>query len=216
MASGATDQELTLATILTDQQVEFRPGEVDKLAWLPWEDDDLVVAVHEGALRAGDANRLTQVVQFDEDYQVSWVAALDEAMLEPVNGLRRGSRLALANCLLRGRHLWQVVWPGSLLASGTRPPCGTIYDGATRPWVVLGELADQSVVAAPLGDAAHNPKWWTPLLRAEDVPIRGSKPAQLELAHLWSFPGVGLQGIAVAASARDALTQAVRRYFDIG
>jgi hypothetical protein len=92
----------------------------------------------------------------------------------------------------------------------------TLYAGR-RPWVVVGELANGRRLAVPLNDARGNPKWYTPVVRWQDLRMPAStKDAQLELAHLWSLPAdVRVVG-TLAPSARETIGQAVWSYYSAG
>ena len=111
-----------------------------------------------------------------------------------------------------GPRLWDLVWPGELLADAQRGPLSTTYQGE-RPWVVIGVVAGGDLLAAPLNDAA-NPKWFTPLLARDEVRMPGSsKESQLELAHVWSLPGSLAAVGSVAPDARARVLAALRSYF---
>jgi hypothetical protein len=66
-----------MATIAPGTEVVLRAGEAAKLRFPPPESVRLYVAVHEGALKAGEGNRLTQVVGCVED-ELHWVGALGD------------------------------------------------------------------------------------------------------------------------------------------
>ena len=65
----------------------------------------------------------------------------------PARGVHRCAR-RISERLLVGTRCWQLVWPGLLTAAGVGDPCLTLYAGE-RPWVVLGELEDGQLLAAP-------------------------------------------------------------------
>jgi len=102
--------------------------------------------------------------------------------------------------------------PGLLTSPGVANPYLTLY-GGNRPWVVLGELLNGSLVAAPLNDARGNPKWYAPEIAAAHLLFPNAKHSQLELAHLWSLPpGLPSSG-EVDAAARQALGRDVVGYY---
>lgn len=198
-----------MATLLPDARVEMPPGYIAELACPPPEFGQLVVAVHLGALKAASSS-LTQLVAFKETV-VTWTGAVDESMVVVVPGVVAHARKALWARLLVGPRLWDVVRPGLLTRPAVRRPLLTVYDG-DRPWVVVGALEDGALVAAPLNDARWNRKWWTPVLSADQLGFPGSKPSQVELAHLWSLsptlPSVG----AINAGGAKAVSETIGRY----
>jgi hypothetical protein len=202
-----------VATIETGRQVGLSVQECARLVFPPLPSDSLWIGVHPNALRVGARSRQTSVVAIDQDDEISWVGALDEQMLKPLAGRTKGLRRRLRNHLLVGKRLWTVVFVRSLVVGDPWRPYRTVYAGS-RPWVVLGELGNGELLAAPLNDAATNPKWFTPVIGRSDVQISGStKDVQLELAHLWSIdPAVQRLG-QIAPRARELVGQDVWRYF---
>ena len=189
----------------------FRDEEVTKLRFPPSDDESLIVCVHPSALKASE-NRLSLVLGVASG-TVSWVGAVDEAMLEEAGTIEGNPRVLVRDRLLKGGRLWDIVRPGLLTTPSVMPPLGTVYDG-DRPWVVLGELANGKVLAAPLNDARGNPKWWAPQVAASALEFAGSKESQIELAHLWSLeidavPRTG----EVARSVRGSLAEQVLAYY---
>ena len=198
-----------MATIAPDSRVAMTPSRVAEFSYPPSAPDQLVVAVHVGALRA-PLNALTQLVEFKEA-QIAWVGAVDEAMVIPVPGAMPQARKALWARLLVGSRLWDVVRPGLLSRPGVRRPLLTVYDG-DRPWVVVGELVGGDLVAAPLNDARGNPKSWTPVVAADQLGFPGSKPSQVELAHVWSLPATLRAVGTVNAGGAASISSAIGRY----
>ncbi|MFP4624789.1 MAG: hypothetical protein ACLFRX_11460 [Gemmatimonadota bacterium] len=172
---------------------------------------EVVVAVHEGALKAPQ-NRLTLAAWLDDAGQVGWVGAIDERMVVGQLGRTASPRPAIARRLFRGRRDWSLVWPGHLVRPGVPTPLYTLYDD-DRPWLVVGELASGAPLAAPLNDARGNPKWYAPRIGREELEGAGAKDGQLEMAHLWSLPE-GLPAVGgVAEAARPALRETVSAYY---
>lgn len=189
--------------------VSLLPVYRDALAFPPPDDVPLYIAVHPGALRAGERNRLTQVVAAGAR-GITWVGALDERMLEPGDAPPMRDARALLSWYLGRGSTWNVIWPGDL---SRRPgeDLFTVYR-TSRPWVILGELDDGSPLAAPLNDAT-NPTWFTPVIEANDILLPNAKRCQLELAHLWSFPpGLQVSG-SISRGTRRAVNEALRGYF---
>jgi hypothetical protein len=200
-----------MAALPPRTRVKFRDGEAPRLRFRPAGDDALVVCVHPGALKAPH-NRLSLVLGTGSS-AVSWVGAVDETMLEAVGEIKTDPRVLVRDRLLEGGRLWEVVRPGLLTAASVAPPLGTIYDG-DRPWVVLGELENGRVLAAPLNDASGNPKWWAPQVAATALEFVGSKDSQIELAHLWSFDAHALRVSGVVAeTVRAPLGEDVLSYY---
>ncbi len=199
-----------MATIAPGTAVTLSAPYTGALAVPPPPNASLHIAVHEGALRAGARNLLTQVVAI-EGGGITWAGALDERMLEVVDAAPvPDARLLLSWCLGRG-SMWNIIWPGDLARRPGEQDLYTVYR-VSRPWVVLGALDDDSPLAAPLNDAT-NPVWFTPVIEAHDILMPNAKRCQLELAHLWSFPVMGQVDGTISAGARPAITDALRTYF---
>lgn len=199
-----------MATIPPGTEVTLRAGESTKLRFPPPDSLRLYVAVHEGALRVGDGNLLTQVVGCVED-ELHWVGALDERMLDPgTGGSFPWARSLIAEALFSEDEPWDIVWPGLITRHGVRRPYYTIYDG-DRPWVTLGQCPE-GLLAAPLNDARGNPKWWTPRIEAADLEFVEGKAAQVELAHLWTIPDTQMRTGRIGARARMEVERRLRSY----
>jgi len=201
-----------MATIEPGTRVQLAPGEREKLRFPPPDGMLLFVAVHRGALRKSN-NRHTQVVAIDDNSQLAWTGGVGEDMLEiavPAAAFR-SARSVLANCLLKGDALWMLVRPGVLTRGNATGPLSTVYDG-DRPWLVVGELGCETVLAAPLNDAT-NPKPWTPIVRAKDLPLASKKDSQVELAHVWSLPRPGGGTCRLAADARLEVEERIRKHY---
>jgi hypothetical protein len=190
-------------------RVKFRDGEVDKLVYPPPAEADSFVAVHHGALKA-PGNGLTLVVSVEQQH-MAWVGAVDEQMVEDQEtAVNANPRAILKTYIGVGARLWQVVSPGLLTAPHIPRPLHTVYDGE-RPWVILGELPNGSVLAAPLNDATGNPKWWAPQVGPPVLDIPGGKLSQIELAHLWALePPDAVRG---SVHATNKLKDSVKEYF---
>jgi hypothetical protein len=120
--------------------------------------------------------------------------------------------MLLGEVIGTGPRLWEVIWPGELVLDPDRGPLATTYQGE-RPWVVIGLTSGGDLLAAPLNEAG-NPKWYTPLVAREEVLMPGSsKDAQLELAHLWSFPTSLASVGSIAPWARDRILEDLRKYY---
>jgi hypothetical protein len=197
-----------MATLPPGTQVSIRPEALRRLSFPPPEDAELLVAIHPAALKS-PRNPHTQLVGFVWG-ELAWAGALGEGLLDVVSHDGGDPRQLLAEAVATGERLWDVVWPGKLVPGGG--PLSTVYQGE-RPWVVVGETASGDILAAPLNEAA-NPKWYTPLLSRHEVLMAGScKDAQLELAHLWSFPSSAGAVGAVAPTARPRILEALNSYF---
>jgi len=191
-------------------EVVLRAGESTKLRFPPPEGVRLYVAVHEGALKVGAGNRLTQLVGCVED-ELHWVGALDERMLDRGSGASfPGVRSLIAGALFGEDEPWDILWPGLLTMEGVRRPYYTVYDG-DRPWVTLGRCPE-GVLAAPLNDARGNPKWWTPRIDAADLEFVEGKSAQLELAHLWTIPDLHMRTGRIRDRVRVEVEGRLRDY----
>ncbi len=202
-----------MATLPPGRQVALRPEIARQLAFPPLETaGPLVIAVHPGAMNAPQST-LTLAVQLDGD-AITWAGALDEAHLQALPRLGISPRPALAQRLLTGDHLWEVLLPGSLLAPGVHGPLGTVYDdrgAGTRPWIVVGALANGLVLAVPLNDPS-NPKPYTPVIRRIDLGFDAAKDGQVELPHLWSLPVTPAIG-RVGGRGRQLLEPSLHTYF---
>jgi len=184
------------------------------LRFPPPDDLDCYVAVHEGATYGrARSNLLTQVAAIVND-SVRWTGAVGEELLQSIADDRYPARHLLASRLLCGSaREWSMAWPGLLTAPGVRRPLGTVYDG-DRPWLILGELDNGALLAAPLNDARGNPRWWTPVVERRHVRIRAStKDSQVELAHLWSFPSSILVEGDLDEAARPEVARVVSTYY---
>jgi hypothetical protein len=198
-----------MATIPAGTPVALLDEYEDALAFPPPPEAVLYIAAHDGALRAGVRNLLTQLVAV-EGHAIAWVGALDERMLTVLDDPPLPeARLMLSWYLDRGA-MWNIIWPGEL----ARRPGEELYTvyRVSRPWVILGELEDGSPLAAPLNDATH-PTWFTPVIEAHDILLPNAKRCQLELAHLWSFPPGDPVAGSISRGARLAITEALRTYF---
>lgn len=202
--------------------VHFVPGVADKLRFPPaitGSRTGVAIAVHPGALRA-PASLHTQIVAFDGQ-DIVWAGALDEKLLAVAEGSCPSPRKRLADRLLQGKALWSVIRPGSLLRPGAQLPGSTIYGGLSpatekfRPWLVIGELSNGQVLAAPLNDRSADFKripWFTPLLRQRDLWPDSPKDSTVELAHVWSLPATDAFRTLVP-SGRGIVEQVIRRYY---
>jgi hypothetical protein len=199
-----------MATLAPGTGVRIRAEVLRRLSFLPPGEADLLIAVHEAGLKAPQS-RSTQVVGFRAG-ELCWAGALSERHVEVVSEPAGDPRQLVAESIAAGPRLWEIVWPGELLRDPERGPLDTVYRDE-RPWLVVGQTPDGDLLAVPLNDAT-NPKWYTPLLARSDIDMAGStKDVQVELAHLWSFPGsLGAIG-DVADRARAALLEALTRYF---
>ncbi len=175
MASIAVGTAVTL-TAQARAVLRYQPG-----------DGVLRVVVHPGSLRAPQSPH-TQVAAFT-DRQLTWLGALGEDLLERAgDATEAGARADLADCLLRGDRLWEIVCPGPLVRGQGARPLSTIYQGTQRPWLVLGEAANGWLIAAPLNQAS-NPKWYAPVVPQTALFFPGNaKDSQVELAHAWTLP----------------------------
>jgi hypothetical protein len=167
------------------------------------------VAVHEASLRAASPH--TQLIGVGGG-DLAWAGALSEhlVIVEAEGG--PDPRQLLGDAMGVGPRLWDLIWPGELVTVSRGGGLGTVYQGE-RPWLVIGTISDGDLLAAPLNEAG-NPKWFTPVLARDEIQMPGSsKDAQLELAHLWSFPrSLGAVG-SLAPGARTRILEAVRGYF---
>jgi hypothetical protein len=148
---------VALASISAGTLVRIRADELARLRFPPPR-PEVGVAVHPDALRAAQ-NGLTLVACADAAGCLQWVGAVDEQMLLPIGERGASLRTAIHERLLVGGRCWQVVRPGLLTVAGVSDPYLTLYAGE-RPWVVLGELEDGQLLAAPLSGVLGNPKWF--------------------------------------------------------
>ncbi len=200
-----------MATLAPGTRVVLRPGVRETLRFAPPAGDDLLIAVHAGALRAGAGNLLTLVVAMRDD-AISWLGALDERMLATTaDDLAPDPRRLVRSQLLAGNDLWRVVWPGPLLTA-TGDVATTVY-GGDRPWLVVGETTAGERIACPLNSASGGAKWWTPLLEPADLPFAGSKSSLVELAHLWAIGRPADARKAISGRGQDTVGAAIRRYY---
>jgi len=199
-----------MATLPPGTEVELRPDALGRLSFPPPEDALLLIAVHEGALKAPGSPH-TQLIGLRYGDLV-WAGALGEHLLRVVSEGGGDPRQLLGDAVGAGPRLWDVVWPEELLVNPERGPLSTLYRG-DRPWVVIGAVTGGDLLAAPLNDAT-NPKRFTPLLARDEVRMPGSsKDSQLELAHVWTLPSsLGAVG-SVLPAARSRLLRALRDYF---
>jgi hypothetical protein len=205
-----------VATLSPGVRVTLKDIERDALEYPPDADASLWIAVHPDALKAGSRNQLTQVVGLDPADEIVWVGALDEGMLATQDERRSGLRRRLADRVLQGAAQWSLRFVRSLTVGDPWAPHLTVYSGP-RPWVVLGELSNGRLLAVPLNDAHGNPKWYTPIVRRQDIRFAGSaKDAQLELAHLWSIPADTRLLGEITPAVREDLAQDVWRYYSAG
>jgi hypothetical protein len=188
-------------------------GERSKLTFPP-PTEEVVIAVHPAALKAPE-NRLTLAAWEDDAGEIEWVGAIDERMVVGQLGRTESPRPRIGASLFESSRCWDLVWPGHLLRPEVPSPYLTLYDG-DRPWIVLGELASGAPLAAPLNDARGNPKWYAPRIGRADLEGAGAKDAQLEMAHLWSFPGSLPTVGELRERARPAVRQAVAGYYSAG
>ena len=190
--------------------VSIKPETQDRLLFTPPEGAVLLVAVHEAALKAPESTH-TQLLGFDMG-DLTWAGAMSEHVLVVREEGGGDPRQLLGEAVGSGSRLWEVIWPGELTAGGARDPRSTIYQGE-RPWVVIGETSNGDLLAAPLNEDT-NPKWFTPLVYRDEVLMAGScKDAQLELAHVWSFPASTATLGSVAESAQIRISEALATYF---
>ncbi len=199
-----------MPTLPPGSEVTIRPEPLRRLAFPPPEGSVLLVAVHQAGLLSPRSPH-TQLLGFSGG-DLSWAGALSEALLQVRSTGGGDPRMLLGEAIGTGPRLWEVIWPGELVTDLARGPLATTYQGE-RPWVVIGAMTGGDLLAAPLNEAG-NPKWYTPLLAQEEVLMPGSsKDAQLELAHLWSFPGsMGAVG-AVAPHACERVLEDLRKYY---
>ncbi len=199
-----------MPTLPPGTQVSIRPEAFARLMFRPPEDSAILVAVHDAGLLARSSFH-TQLLGFADGF-IIWAGALSEDLLEVISEGGGDPRMLLGEAIGTGGRLWDVIWPGELVIDPERGPLATTYQGE-RPWVVIGTIDGGDLLAAPLNEAG-NPKWYTPLLARGEVLMSGSsKDAQLELGHLWSFPGSLPAVGSVAAGAQERVLENLRKYF---
>lgn len=199
-----------MPTLPPGTEVTLRPEALRRLTYLPPPEAVLLVAVHEAGLLAGRSPH-TQILGFLEG-DPCWAGALSEELLEVVSKDGGDPRQLLGELIGSGPRMWELIWPGELLLDSERGPLATTYQGE-RPWLVIGALPEGDLLAAPLNEAG-NPKWYTPILAREEVMMSGSaKDAQLELPHLWSFPGSMASVGSLASGARERILPELKAYF---
>ena len=199
-----------MPTLPPGTEVSIRPEVLRHLTFPPTEGSVLLVGVHDAALKAPESPH-TQLLGF-EFGELVWAGALSETCLEVESEGGGDPRQLLGEGIGVGGRLWEVLWPGELMSGRESRLPSTAYQGE-RPWVVVGETPSGDILAAPLNEAG-NPKWYTPLLAREEVLMPGSsKDAQLELAHLWSFPASLPAVGSVSPGSRGRVLEALRSYF---
>lgn len=190
--------------------VALEPDLLHSLTYPPPLEAVLVVAVHPLGLRAPTSPH-TQILGFVEG-ELCWAGALSERHVEMVDPGGGDPRQLLAERLGVGARGGEVLWPGELCRSPPPPGPSTLYRGE-RPWVVLGETVSGTLISAPLNDAG-NPKWYTPVVTKEEILIPlSTKDAQVELAHLWSFPPQLPHHGHLAHQAWQRVLKAAKSYF---
>jgi hypothetical protein len=211
LALGGHLRASTIATLANGTSVRLRDGQADNLAFPPPVGVVLHVAVNPAALKAPTNPHTQLVATFGGG--IVWCGAVGEDMVELDAALADGSRrAALAGCLFVGSKVWDIIRPGPITAPAVSDQLSTVY-GGDRPWLVLGRLSSDIVLAAPM-NRASNPKWFAPVVAAADLNIPFAKDSQVELAHLWSLPSSPAAG-ELAVAGRPALEQATRKYFGI-
>lgn len=199
-----------MPTMRPGTEVVIRPEPLRRLAFPPPEGCVLLIAVHQAGLLSPRSPH-TQLLGFCGGH-LCWAGALSEALLQVRSEGGGDPRMLLGEAIGVGPRVWDVLWPGELVRDPQRGPLATTYQGE-RPWVVVGVTAEDDLLAAPLNEAG-NPKWYTPILAREEVLMPGSsKDAQMELAHLWSFPSSVARVGSVAPPARERILPALRDYF---
>jgi hypothetical protein len=200
----------TMPTLSPGTEVSILPDALRRLNFPPPEQSVLLVAVHEAALRSPQSPH-TQLIGLDHG-DVSWAGALSEHLLTVESEGGGDPRQLLGDAVGVGPRLMDVVWPLELVADAQRGPFSTIYQGE-RPWLVIGAMGEGDLLAAPLNEAA-NPKWFTPLLKRDEVRMPGSyKDSQLELAHVWSLPASLAAVGSLDPQARGRVMEVLRSYF---
>jgi len=185
-----------MPTLVIGTPVALRPGVHAELNLTCSEQGDLFIAVHPGALRVQVAT-LTVVVE-RVDTELVWVGALDEGMLQPRAGQAwPKARQALCDRVGTGTHVWEVRYPGALLMPGIQG--GMVYRGS-RPWLIIGALANGRPLAVPLNSTTAtvtnkpynmflDKAWYVVTPSATDPrQLHGDTNATAELPHIWSLP----------------------------
>jgi hypothetical protein len=199
-----------MPTLPPGTEVAIHSEALWRLTFPPPDDSVVLIGVHDAGLLARQSLH-TQLLGFREG-DLSWAGALSEALLDVRSEGGGDPRILLGEAIGTGPRLWDVIWPGELVRDPERGRLATTYQGE-RPWVVIGGLSNGDFLAAPLNEAG-NPKWYTPLIAREEVLMSGSsKDAQLELAHLWSFPP-SLSAVGnIADSARERVLEDLLKYY---
>lgn len=199
-----------MPTLPPGTEVSIRAEAFRRLTFSPPEGSVLLVGVHDAALKAPESPH-TQLLGFRFG-ELVWAGALSETLLQVESEDGGDPRQLLGEAIGIGRRLWDVVWPGELMAGRESRLLSTAYQGE-RPWVVIGETTSGDLLAAPLNEAG-NPKWYTPVLAREEVLMHGSsKDAQLELAHLWSLPAALPSVGSVSPAGQARVREALKIYF---
>jgi len=206
---AALDSAITcrMASIAPGTIVTLSPQAESNLCFLPSTTGEIVIAVHPDAMKA-PTNRLTLAAQVSGSGALIWVGAVDEQMLSG-GSLSSSPRPLIAAVLFNSPRCWELLTPGELLM---QPDTTTVYAGS-RVWLALGVLSNSWLLAAPLSKAS-NPKWYTPEIRADCLPVDNPKDSQLDLPHLWSLPPrVHSLSQSVGVGCRASVEAAVRKYF---
>ena len=194
-----------MPTIDPNTQVTFVGQALTRIKYAP-PLGTYVIAVEQSALRS-PRNALTTVVAMENE-AILWAGSVDEGMLAPQGKATVAARESLTALLLTGPRLWQVIRPGSLRTQGPAIQ-DTLYQG-DRPWLVVGELANQALLAVALNDIGPGTRGhYQHEVRQADLEFPGSKHSKVELNHIWSFPsalpGIGQLSVAARPAAQAAL-----------
>ena len=201
-----------MAAIQPGTYVQLQQSESEKLAYPP-PTLDLQVTVHRLAIpKSGKATPLTTLLHRNTDEVIDWIGSIDERMLSDGQASGQSPRSELNQYLFNHSSCWDVIRPGHLIEPKNGTPYLTVYDG-DRPWVVIGELPNGSLLAVPLNDARGNPKWYAPQIKAEELNFQNAKLSQMELAHIWSFPATLVRIGNVEPAAVCDLQQECLKYF---
>ena len=202
-----------MATLAPGTQVRLAQDAAGALRFPPPDDTDLTVVVHRAALHAPhDAHTQVAAIAHGE---LIWLGALGEDLLEEVSAPRDSdARAVVADRLLVGSRLWEVVKVGGLLGRARPGALSTVYDGSeARPWVVVGDTILGEMIVVPLNEAS-NPKWWTPVIERVHMRFPGNiKDGQVELAHAWTVPAEIASAGEVLVAGRGAVEQAIAGYY---